>query len=229
VIQLGENPEYAFNVGALGVSNIRNLPLLKQEELEKQINFRMGENCLLTTFHPVTLENNTAGTQLEELFAALDNVDAQCIFTKANTDTEGRIINSMIDEYVQKNPTRAIAFTSMGNLRYLSAMRCCGAVVGNSSSGILEAPSFGVPTVNIGDRQKGRTQAASVLNCTSQAQDIEKTLKKALFSDFRTVAKETISPYEKTGTVELIMAAIGTYKDKLNVQKHFYDIPITLE
>jgi GDP/UDP-N,N'-diacetylbacillosamine 2-epimerase (hydrolysing) len=148
VIQLGENPDRVYNVGAMGIENIRRIKLLSKEEFEKSINFKLNEKNILVTFHPVTLENNTAENQFSELLEAIDKLkNTNIIFTKANSDTDGRIINKMIDEYVLKNRHKAIAFTSLGQLRYLSAMQYVDAVVGNSSSGIVEDPSFKIGTV----------------------------------------------------------------------------------
>ena len=164
VIQLGELPQRVFNVGAIGMDNIKNLKLLSKKELQKELNFTLNKHNLLVTFHPVTLENNTAQEQFQNLLDALDEQkDTNIIFTKANADTYGRIINKMIDEYVLNNSGKAIVFTSMGQLKYLSAMQFVDAVVGNSSSGIIEAPSFKTGTINIGDRQKGRIKALSII------------------------------------------------------------------
>ncbi|MBU3090463.1 UDP-N-acetylglucosamine 2-epimerase (hydrolyzing), partial [Clostridium gasigenes] len=166
VIQLGENPNRVFNVGAIGVENIVSLDLLEKREIEKSIGFTLDKPFGLVTFHPVTLENNTSEYQFRELLKALDEMDGmKFIITKANSDSDGRVINKMIDEYEKDNKDKIIAFTSMGYLRYLSAMKYCNSVIGNSSSGIIEAPSFNKPTINIGDRQKGRMQAESVINC----------------------------------------------------------------
>src|SRR3989338_4133875 len=162
-IQLGEDPKRVFNFGAPGLDNINNLHLLTKEEFEESIGFKLGMKNLLVTFHPVTLEQSTAKEQFQQLLFALDSLsDTHIIFTKANADTDGRIINYMIDSYVSANSNKSIAFTSLGQLRYLSALQNVDAVVGNSSSGLIEAPSFKIGTINIGDRQKGRIKAASV-------------------------------------------------------------------
>ena len=164
VIQLGEQPDRVFNVGAVGVDNIKRLHLFSREKFEQSINFKLGKRNLLITFHPVTLEHNTSKEQFENLLRVLDEqVDTHLIFTKANADTNGRIINQMIDDYVATHTDKAVSFTSLGQLRYLSAMQYIDAVVGNSSSGLLEAPSFKIGTINIGDRQAGRIKAESVI------------------------------------------------------------------
>ena len=151
VIQLGENPNRVYNVGGMGIENIKRLKLLSKEEFEKSIDFKLNKKNILVTFHPVTLEKSTAKQQFQELLNAIDKLeDTNIIFTKANSDTDGRVINSMIDEYVNKNSLKSVCFTSLGQLRYLSALQYIDAMVGNSSSGLGEAPSFKIGTINIG-------------------------------------------------------------------------------
>ena len=155
MIQLGENPQNVFCVGAVGVENIMKMQLLDKSELEKSISFSLEKPYAVVTFHPVTLENDSAEAQFAELLKAIDqHKEIKYIFTKANADANGRIINKMIDDYAAGNANVA-AFESLGNLRYLSALKYAAMVIGNSSSGIVEAPSFGIPTINIGDRQNG--------------------------------------------------------------------------
>ncbi|MBS3964066.1 MAG: UDP-N-acetylglucosamine 2-epimerase (hydrolyzing), partial [Methylomonas sp.] len=166
VIQLGEQPERVFNVGAPGLDNIHRLPLLDRAALEDSIGFRLGAKNFLVTFHPVTLEKQTAGEQFEALLQALDGFDdAHILFTHSNADADGRAMAGLIEAYRAKHPDRVAVFVSLGSVRYLSAMRHVDAVVGNSSSGIIEAPALGVATVNIGDRQRGRLCANSVIHC----------------------------------------------------------------
>lgn len=226
VIQLGENPKRVFNVGAIGVENIINMNLLAKEELEKQINFKFGKYTALITFHPVTLENSTSKQQFENLLNSIDKVrDLKVIFTKANSDTDGRIINKMIDEYVSKNENKSTAFVSMGQLRYLSAMKYSDIVLGNSSSGIIEAPSFNIPTVNIGDRQKGRLQADSIINCQPTQEEIFKSINKALSNSFKEKIKDIINPYGSGNTSESIIEEIKNILNKeIDLKKKFYDI-----
>ena len=165
VIQLGEQPHSVFLVGGLGIDNIKRLPLLNKEELQKSLGFKMGQKNLLITFHPVTLEKTTAKSQIIELLKALSQLkDTKLIFTLANADTDGRIINKMIENFAAKNPN-AHCFISLGQLRYLSCIKQVDGVVGNSSSGLLEAPTFKKGTINIGDRQLGRLQSKSIINC----------------------------------------------------------------
>ena len=215
-----------FNVGALGVENIRKLPLLSLKNLEKEIGFSLGQQCILVTFHPVTLEQSTAKTQFRNLLNAIDTINGlHVIFTKANADTEGRIINRMIDEYVTtKQKNAAISFTSMVQLRYLSAMKHVDAVVGNSSSGIVEAPSFKVPTVNIGDRQKGRVQTRSVINCSPTKDAIIQALEKVLSPEFKQNIQDMTNPYEKENSARNIKEIIRDFDLRNILKKEFYDM-----
>lgn len=226
VIQLGENPERVFNVGAIGIESIKTLKLLEKDELEESISFKIDANIALVTFHPVTLENSTSKDQFQELLNALDKFSGlKVIFTKANSDTDGRIINFMIDEYVNNNEDKAIAFTSMGQLRYLSAMKYIDIVIGNSSSGIIEAPSFNVPTINIGDRQKGRIQSETIINCQPVENEIYEAIKLGLSTKFKEKIKDTINPYGNGNVSQKILYII---KDSLNkgikLKKSFYDL-----
>lgn len=226
VIQLGEQPDRVFNVGAIGVENIKRVPLMTKEELEESIRFDLGEKSLLVTYHPVTLDNHTAESQCRNLLEALDAFpDYKVIFTLPNSDTDGRIIIRLINEYVSLRPERCMAVPSLGLRRYLSALRYVSAVVGNSSSGIIEVPSFGIPTLDIGDRQKGRIAAESVWHCGTRKEEIKEGLKEVLSDAFRRKAKVCINPYEKTDTVKNIFKVISSYPlDRLR-QKKFYDIP----
>lgn len=226
VIQLGEDPSRVFNVGAIGIESIKTLNLLSKEELEKSIEFLMNGKLALVTYHPVTLENNTSQKQFRSLLSALDQTeDLKVIFTKANSDTDGRIINKMIDDYVIKNTDKTIAFTSMGQLRYLSAMKYADVVIGNSSSGILEAPSFGVPTVNIGDRQKGRIQADSILNCNPNEESILITINKALDKAFIDKIKDINNPNGDGNVSSKIISEVKRLLDNpIDIKKSFYDL-----
>jgi GDP/UDP-N,N'-diacetylbacillosamine 2-epimerase (hydrolysing) len=230
VIQLGESPDRVFNVGALGIENIRRLSLLSREDLEKEIGFSLGQQCILVTYHPVTLEHSTAQSQFQNLLNAIDAIDGiRVIFTKANADTEGRIINQMIDEYTTKKKNKAISFTSMGQLRYLSAMKHVDAVLGNSSSGILEAPSFKIPTINIGDRQKGRIAARSVINCFPTKDAIIKAIKQALSPEFRQSIQDMQNFCEKENTARDIKEIIKHFDLNNILKKEFYDIVMAEE
>ncbi len=224
VIQLGEQPDRVFNVGGLGVDNINKLKLLSRESFEQDINFSLGEKNILVTFHPVTLESSTAEIQFKELLDALDDLqDTKIIFTKANSDTDGRVINSMIDDYVT-NHDNTISFTSMGQLNYLSALQFVDAVVGNSSSGLLEAPSFKIGTIDIGDRQKGRIKADSVISCSPEKEDISKSLERLYSKDFQNIVKKTKNPYGSGGASQKIISIIKDINLKGILKKPFYDL-----
>ena len=224
VIQLGEQPDRVFNVGGLGIDNINKLKLLSRKSFEQAINFSLGEKNILVTFHPVTLESSTAGIQFKELLGALDDLqDTKIIFTKANSDTDGRVINSMIDDYVT-NHDNTISFTSMGQLNYLSALQFVDAVVGNSSSGLLEAPSFKIATINVGDRQSGRIQAESVINCDPNSESIALSIKKIYTTSFQKKLLNTVNPYEQKNSSEKILQIIKNFNITNIIKKKFHDI-----
>ena len=225
VIQLGEQPERVFNVGALGVENIKKLPLMSKEEIENEIDFKIDGNTILVTYHPVTLGSRTAKDDIEDFIAALDErKDLRVIFTMPNSDTGSQFIVDAINGFVERNKERAKSFKSLGAVRYLSVMQQAAAVVGNSSSGLLEVPSFGIPTLNIGDRQKGRIAAESVLNCAPDMKSVLEGLDTVLSGQFRQLAYIVRNPYEKENTAEVIFKVISTYPLEGLKQKHFYDI-----
>ncbi len=227
IIQLGEQPDRVFCVGALGVENIKKMPLLSKEDLEREIGFSLKGRYALVTFHPVTLEKQTAARQFENLLGALDQMkDLKVIFTKANADTDGRVINAMIDAYAEKHKDRVAAYTSLGQLRYLSAMKYADAVVGNSSSGIVEAPAMGVPTLNIGDRQKGRIMGESIVNCPPEAQAVANALEKCLTPDFKEKIRALPNPYGSGDASRLITGIIKDflYNKTIDLKKQFYDL-----
>ena len=225
VIQLGENPSRVFNVGGLGIENIKRLKLLTKEEFEKSIDFKLNKKNILVTFHPVTLESSTAQEQFQELLNAVDELkDTNIIFTKANSDTDGRVINQMIDEYVVKNAHKSIGFTSLGQLRYLSALQYVDAMVGNSSSGLTEAPSFRIATINIGDRQKGRIKASSVIDCEPNKDSILKSFEKLYSKEFQETLKTTINPYGNGCASKKIVEILKSVDLKNILKKSFYDL-----
>ncbi len=226
VVQLGEDPQRVFSVGAIGIDSIKDMELLSIFELQKQLVFKFGKKNLLVTFHPVTLEGHTSAFQFNELLSALDNFkDLKIIFTKPNADVGSLVISSMIDEYVKLNRHRAKAFISLGTLKYLSLIRNIDAVVGNSSSGIIEVPSFGKPTVNIGNRQRGRIRAKSVIDSKPQKKEILNAIKKALSPEFTKFCKTVNNPYGKGNTAGKIYRVIKNNINSLdNVQKTFYTI-----
>ncbi|MDP2782321.1 UDP-N-acetylglucosamine 2-epimerase [Devosia sp.] len=226
VIQLGEAPDKVFNFGAPGLDNILNLRLLAIEELEKETGFKLGKKNLLVTFHPVTLEQSTAKEQFQQLLAALDELsDTRIIFTKANADTDGRVINTMIDSYVAANTAKAIAFTSLGQLRYLSALQYVDAVVGNSSSGLTEAPSFKIGTINIGDRQRGRIRAASVIDCTPDKSAIIDAIQQLYSPGFRKSLCDVTNPYGEGGSSQKIAGILRSHPLTQLLKKIFNDLP----
>ena len=224
VIQLGEQPDRVFNFGAIGLDNMRQIQFLDRQLLEQSIGFEIGEDCILVTYHPVTMERNSAETQFGALLEAIDRVGCRVIFTKPNSDSDGRIIIKMIDEYVAANSDKAACYTSLGYVRYLSALQFVKAAVGNSSSGILEVPSFGIPTVNIGDRQKGRLRADSVIDCNTDVDSIEKSIRGALSQEWQTIARNATNPYEQPDTVARIFDVLQQCDLSQMKQKRFYDI-----
>lgn len=225
VIQLGENPENVFNVGAIGIDNIKNLKLLTKKQLEHDTGIKFGRHNYLITFHPVTLEKNSAEKQFANLLAVLKTLDdSYFIFTKANADTDGRIINLMIDEFVKINSDKSIAFTSMGQLNYLSAMQYVDAVVGNSSSGIIEAPSFKIGTINIGDRQKGRIRAGSIIDCKAEQDDIKNAFNKLHIPEFQKLIEYIQNPYGDGSTTKKIIDNIKVTINRKLIKKSFVTI-----
>ncbi len=226
IIQLGEQPDAVYNVGSLGVENIKTVQLMKKDELECKLDFQFTDNTILVTFHPVTLENLTAEKQFKNILDVIDrHKELSVIFTKANADTDGRIINKMIDEFVALNNERCKAYTSLGQQRYLSALQFCSVVMGNSSSGIIEVPSFGIPTINVGDRQKGRACAKSVIHCGNSSNEIDNALNIALSKEFRNKLADVKNPYEKTGTSDAIIEMIWYALERgIEMKKKFYDI-----
>jgi len=225
VIQLGEEPKKVFNVGGMGIENIKRLKLLSKEEFEKSIYFKLNRKNILVTFHPVTLENATAREQFIEMLKAIDELkNTNIIFTKANSDTDGRIINKMIDEYVAKNSHKSVAFTSLGQLRYLSALQFVDVVLGNSSSGLAEAPSFKIGTINVGDRQKGRIKADSVIDCKPQKEEILKAFDRLYLKEFQDVLINTQNPYGDGMASKEIIKALKQVNLKDILKKKFYDL-----
>ena len=227
VIQLGEHPSRVFNVGGMGIENIKRLKLLSRDEFEESINFKLNKKNILVTFHPVTLENSSAKEQFQELLNAIDELkDTNIIFTKANSDTDGRIINQMCDEYVLKNSNKSICFTSLGQLRYLSALQYVDAVVGNSSSGLIEAPSFKIGTINIGDRQKGRLKAKSIIDCDSLKSSILQAFEKLYSEEFESILINTNNPYGDGCASEKIIKELKKVDLKNILKKSFYDLKV---
>lgn len=225
VIQLGEHPDRVFLVGGLGVDAIKDIKLLERAELEASLGFQFLQKNLLITFHPVTLENKTAMDQMAELLAALAELkDTRLIFTQPNSDTDGRVLIKMLENFCNKN-YHAHLFTSLGQLRYLSCISQVDGVIGNSSSGLLEVPSFCKGTINIGDRQKGRLQPASVINCLPERGSIKAALGKLYSPDFQLSLNNVRNPYGEGGASEKIVTIIKHFPIKDSTQKTFYDLP----
>jgi GDP/UDP-N,N'-diacetylbacillosamine 2-epimerase (hydrolysing) len=227
VIQLGEDPASVLNVGGLGIDNIKKLKLMSREEFEDSINFKLGTKNLIITFHPVTLEHATTREQFQNLLDAVDELeDTKFLLTKPNADTEGRIIIQIIDEYISRNKYKAISFVNLGQLRYLSVMQFVDGVVGNSSSGLSEAPTFKIGTINIGDRQKGRITAASVIDCEPTKDSILTALRKLYSEEFQDKLKKVKNPYGEGGAAEKIKKVLKE-KDLSDIlKKEFYDISV---
>ena len=231
VIQLGEQPDRVFNVGALGVANVMKTDFMTKEEIEKNLNYQITDKCFLCTYHPVTLSNMSSEIQVLNLLQALDDYkDYHIIFTYSNSDTNSQIIIKRIQEYVDRNAGRCMFIPSLGQRRFFSVLKYVKAVIGNSSSGIIEVPSFGIPTLDIGDRQKGRIAAASVTHCGYSIDEIKEGLKKIVDYKSAIIDRSTSgrlqgkNPYYKEGTCDSILNVIKTYPLDDLVQKHFYDM-----
>jgi GDP/UDP-N,N'-diacetylbacillosamine 2-epimerase (hydrolysing) len=224
VIQLGEHPDRVFLVGGLGIDNIKKLTLLDRPTLETSLGFKLGRKNLLITFHPVTLEDATSSQQMTELLAALETLkDTHLIFTMPNADTGGRALFDMIEQFIA-NHANARAYTSLGQLRYLSCIRQVDGVVGNSSSGLAEVPSFGKGTINIGNRQRGRLKAQSVIDCRPERQSIAAALKRLYSSDFQSTLMTVRNPYGEGGASEKIVQVLRDYPLESILKKSFHDL-----
>lgn len=226
VVQLGENPKRVFLVGGLGVDSICKLKLISKVELQTQLRFKFAKTNILVTFHPTTLEKGSAVAQLNEILAALNLLsETKIIFTMPNADTEGRILFKIIEKYVSEN-NNSIAFVSLGQLKYLSLLKIVDIVIGNSSSGLLEAPSFKKATINIGKRQDGRLKAISVIDCIPNKKHIFNAIKIALSDDFKKILEKTKNPYGDGGASKKIVKILENVTIPKNVQKSFYDIKL---
>jgi GDP/UDP-N,N'-diacetylbacillosamine 2-epimerase (hydrolysing) len=225
VIQLGEAPNRVFNVGALNVDSMKKIDTLTKKELEIEINFPIDNRTILVTFHPITLENNTSEGYFSKLIEAIKVAqNIRVIFTYTNADTEGRVINEMIDRYVEENPKTSVAFSSLGQLKYISCLKYIGAVVGNSSSGVIETPTFKIPTVNIGDRELGRIMAKNVICCNQDTVSIKNAINKSLSLEFKVSLTSMINPYEKKDTAISIADILTKIDIPDSIKKTFYDI-----
>lgn len=225
IIQLGETPDRVFEVGAIGIDNIRNMDLLDRHDLAESIDLDLSKPYFLVTYHPVTVNSSDVNIEIDNLIAALVSIsDTQAIITSSNADVGGRLINQRLQYWQQQYPERITLFTSLGQLRYLSAVEHCIAVVGNSSSGILEAPSLKRPTVNIGDRQKGRTQADSIVNCDVDIESITQALNIVSSKEFQMNSKAVVNPYGEGLSAPAIMSELIKTNWSNITEKEFYDV-----
>ena len=224
VVQLGENPKTVHLVGGLGVDAIKELELLSKNEIERNLGIKFANKSLLVTLHSATLEDQAPAEQIRELLAALsDKPDVTLIFTMPNADTGGLEIMRQIKHFVENNHN-AYAFESLGQLNYLSCLAIVDGIVGNSSSGILEAPTLRVGTINIGDRQLGRSQSDSVINALASKESLEKALKKLFSSEFKQTLATCTSPYGEGGASRKILRVLSDFNFDENLQKSFYDL-----
>jgi GDP/UDP-N,N'-diacetylbacillosamine 2-epimerase (hydrolysing) len=226
VIQLGEHPDRVFLVGGMGIDNIKKLDLLDRPALESSLEFELGARNLMITFHPVTLENATSAQQMTELLAALEMLeDTHLIFTMPNADTHGRVLFQMIEQFVIKHP-HARVYTSLGQLRYLSCLRHVDGVVGNSSSGLIEVPSFGKGTINIGDRQLGRLKAKSVIDCIPEQKSIAVAIQQLYSKEFQLKLKTVKNPYGEGGASKKVVETLIRVPLGDILKKHFFDLSV---
>ena len=225
VIQLGEDPSRVFSVGGLGVDGIKKSKLLSIKELSNNIDFEFGTKNLLVTYHPVTLEKESPKKHFHALLDVLDSLkDTKIIFTVPNADTDGRIIIEMIDDFVFRHKDISISFKSMGHLNYLSTLQFVDGIVGNSSSGLAEAPTLKIGTINIGDRQKGRLRAKSVIDCNPDQKSIAMAIEKLYSKDYQDEVKMVQNPYGDGNATEKIISVLTTCAISEDLKKEFYDL-----
>ena len=224
VVQLGEDPSRVFVVGGLGIDNIHKLALLARAELEEALDFKLGAKNLLITYHPVTLDGAESSHHMQALLEALDTLqDTHLIFTMPNADSDGRALGEMVQDYAAKRPNARV-YKSLGQLRYLSCMKHVDGVVGNSSSGLIEAPALGKGTVNIGDRQRGRLKAASVIDSAPNREAIVAALQRLLTPAFQSEARAVRNPYGDGGAAARIVGVLRDFPLDDILKKRFYDL-----
>lgn len=225
IIQLGEYPNRVYNVGAIGLDSISRIQLLNREELCKYINLDLNKSTILVTYHPVTLDNHSAERQIDSILNAIKrHPDLQVVFTLPNADADGRIIIDKITAYNKLHPHETRVFTNLGSLRYYSLLQFVIAVVGNSSSGIIEVPEFGVLTIDIGDRQKGRVKSTSVINVDPDTNAIDEVLSNLLSGEYRNLISNKLNPYKKDNTTQLIVYHLKKWGKIISLKKSFYDL-----
>ena len=225
VIQLGEDPNRVHHVGSISIDNIKKTKLLNKTNLEKLLGLKFKKKNLIMTYHPVTLEKESSKNNLQSLLNVLDKLnDTYIIFTEPNADTDNRIIKRMIKKLVLSHKKNSISFASMGRLNYLSALQFVDGVIGNSSSGLTEAPTFKIGTINIGDRQNGRLKADSIIDCTSEEESIFDAVKTLYSSQFQNNLKKINNPYGVDNTTEKIISVLKNSKIPKNLKKKFYNL-----
>ena len=225
VIQLGEQPDTVFNVGAPGLENIQKISLLTKEETEQSLGLKLGQKSLLVTWHPVTLEPGRAKQDLKVLLDALDKLDdTKFVFTKSNADNEGRSLNRLIVDYVTSCPEKAVVHTSLGQLRYLSTLKQVTGVIGNSSSGIIEAPSIKTGTINIGRRQEGRVRASSIIDCDPDLESICSAFERLFSPEFQSLVQHTRNPHDGGPVSENILRILRQQESSGWRKKPFFDV-----
>lgn len=229
VIQMGEHPSRVFCVGALGVDNVKNTELLDRRAFQAESGFALGRQNMMVTFSPPTSEEGTSATALfQNMLTALDELpEARLIFTKPNPDLYSGELGEAVDAYVAANKDRCACFTSMGRTMYLSALQFMDAVVGNSSSGIIEVPSFGIPTVNVGSRQTGRIRAESVIDAAGSLESVREALRKALSADFSQFCRNVDNPYGDGHAAERIAAVLKDISIP-STKKVFFDVDFSV-
>ncbi len=227
VIQMGEQPDNVFNLGALGIENINRIKFLSKNEIEQNLNFSFLLKNYLVTFHPETLEKESTEVRFGKVLLALQElIDKQTlfIFTMPNADNDGRVIIKMINEFVRNHPKNSVVFTSMGQINYLSTLKYLDAVIGNSSSGLIEVPSFHIPTINIGDRQRGRIMAESVINCSVDKNQIKSAIQKASEKQFNPKAYKLNNPYGTKNVSDKIVDILKNAALSELLKKKFYNL-----
>ncbi len=225
VIQLGEHPDSVFNYGAPGIDSIVKLPLMERCKLSDSINFDVSSPYFMVTYHPVTLDKSGGLESLINLNAVLDLYpDHKCIITYPNADTHGRKLIEVLETYKNKYPGRVLLVQSLGQLRYLSLLKYCSAVIGNSSSGLIEAPTFNIPTVNIGNRQKGRITGETVIQCGESFDEIKQAVNQALNPEFIANCKRVKNPYGDGDSSNRIVSTMLSFPLDNIVEKSFYDL-----
>lgn len=225
LIQMGESSDNVYNVGAFGFEPIHNLSLLQKDELERSLEWEIPPKTALFTFHPETLKEEQTLHNLKTLLQAVNTIEGlKLIITYPNADLHGQKFIKALKDFVCENKGKHLLIPSMGQLRYLSTLQYVTFVIGNSSSGIIEAPSFKIPTVNVGDRQKGRLSSESVIHTGVEKNEIEKAIHKALSAEFQKKCKAFINPYKKDNTSKSVIKIIENANLEALQQKKFIDI-----